>query len=134
MDVEFQGQTITAEDIDWPLVPLVHGCTSFDPNKYFEFDPKGELFFRIRSSKSTYRNYEINVYIEDAATTTSRLLKSNAKKHIGADIKQVGLSMQFVKKYLLTFTRNKLTSIFSCKSDSRVSTVHLFVRLFVTLV
>ena len=107
MDVEFLGETISSEDIDWPLVPMVHGCTSFDPNKYFKFDPKKELFFRIRSSKSTYRNYEINVYIEDAATSSSRLLKSNAKKHVGADIKQVGLSSEFVKKYLLSFTRKK---------------------------
>ena len=107
MDVEFHGKTISVEDIGWPLVPMVHGCTSFDPNKYFEFDPKQELFFRIRVSKATYRNYEINIYVEDAATTSSRLLKSNAKKHIGADIKQVGLSREFVKKYLLTFNRKK---------------------------
>ena len=85
---------------------MYQGCVTFDPNRYFTYDHSSgsELFFTLASDLE----YDISVYIEDAARPSSRLIKSKAKAQKGADIRFANLEgFQEVKKYLLS---HKLTS------------------------
>ena len=85
---------------------MYQGCVTFDPNRYFDYDHSSgaELFFSLASNME----YDISVYIEDAARPTSRLIKSKAKAQKGADIRFDDVKgFQEVKKYLISY---KLTS------------------------
>ena len=85
---------------------MYQGCVTFDPNRYFDYDHSSgaELFFSLASNM----DYDISVYIEDAARPSSRLIKSKAKAQKGADIIFGSFpGFKEVKKYLLS---HKLTA------------------------
>ena len=84
-------------------IPIYQGCVTFDPNQYFRYNHSSgsELFFEFASDME----YDISVYIEDAARPSSRMIKSKAKAQVGADIRFEDVKgFQEVKKYLLSLT------------------------------
>lgn len=118
--VEYGPDVIQGEDIKWPLIPMYQGCVTFDPNQYFRYDhfSGSELFLKF----ATDMEYDISVYIEDAARPTSRLIKSKAKAQKGADIRfDYVKGFQEVKKYLISYKLTSEGSPYKCGGSKNTS-------------
>ena len=102
LKVEYSGRELAGRDISWPLVQLLHGCTTFSPSDYFSMEKGGELFITVAK---TY-NMGLSVYIQDEAVSVGRALKSNSKAYIGAKMSMADLSQTWTKKFLLSVTHS----------------------------
>ena len=115
--VEYDGEVLTGDKIEWPLVQMVGGCVIFNPENHFsnaKYQADKELFFTLESEYIS--ETIVNIYVLSRGQPGHRHLKHSHKSHVGSDIQLVvgwtsgyGSEQQsrysrYVKKYLLTPT------------------------------